>query len=243
MIKNLKFTVNYCLMNSSLNTNELLILEPDTKHVTGDVLFFHGHQIGMRIGAWETPKYLVPLLLRGYRIIVPSILGYGKTTGDSDYCGPNTLKRVASTVTDFINSPVHVVGASRGGTLAILFAEHFPELTRSCTAIAGTYDLESLTKQTLDEKMKQNIINETGGTLDSYKMRDPKTSWKKIVAPIHIIHGSKDEQIPVEQAKNFVVFLQTNGLNPKLSILESASHKLFSEQTFNEIIIPFLEKT
>lgn len=243
MIKNLKFTVNHYLTNFNSDSNELLILEPNTDNIVGDILFFHGHQVGMRVGAWETPRYLGPLLSQGYRVIVPSILGYGKTTGDPDYCGPNTLKRVVDTVSGFIHEPVHIMGASRGGTLAVLFAEHFPEFTRSCTAIAGTYDLEYMTNQTPDERMKQNIINETGGTIDSYKIRDPKTSWKKLSAPLHVVHGSKDEQIPVTQAEMFIDFLQKNGLNPKLTILEAVGHKLFSEQTFNEILIPFLETT
>lgn len=243
MVKDFKFTVNYYLTTSDLDSNELLILEPDTNTVTGDILFFHGHQVGVRVGAWETPRYLLPLLSKGYRVIAPSILGYGKTTGEPDYCGPNTLKRVADTVGDFVKMPVHIIGASRGASLVVLFAEHFPELTRSCTAIAGTYDLESMVLHTSDERMKENIINETGGTPEAYKIRDPKTAWGELRAPLHIVHGSKDEQIPVTQAEIFVTFLQSNGLSPKLSILEAASHKLFSEQTFNETIIPFLELT
>ena len=132
------------------------------------------------------------------------------------------------------------MGASRGGTLAVLFAEHFPEYTRSCTAIAGAYDLESMVSQTPDDRMRQNILDETGGKADAFQTRDPKTLWKKISAPLHIVHGLKDEQIPVEQAEAFVEFLQKNGLDPKLTILEAASHKLFSEQTFKETIVPFL---
>jgi pimeloyl-ACP methyl ester carboxylesterase len=242
MDKNQKFTVNYYLTASNPHSNELLILEPDTDTATGDILFFHGHQVGVRVGAWETPRYLVHLLAKGYRVIVPSILGYGKTTGEPDYCGPDTLNRVVDTVSDFVKDPIHIMGASRGASLAILFAEHFPELTRSCTAIAGTYDLESMVVDTSDERMKQNIVSESGGTADAYKVRDPKTNWEKLTSPLHIVHGLKDEQIPVIQAERFAEFLQSNGLNPKLSILETASHKLFSEQTFNEVIIPFFEE-
>jgi dipeptidyl aminopeptidase/acylaminoacyl peptidase len=242
MVTNQKFSVNYYLTTSDSNSNELLILEPDTDTVTGDILFFHGHQVGVRVGAWETPRYLLHLLSKGYRVIVPSILGYGKTTGEADYCGPDTLKRVVDTVSDFVKDPIHIMGASRGASLAILFAEYFPELTRSCTAIAGTYDLESMVIDTSDERMKRNILSETGGTADAYKVRDPKTHWRKLAAPLHIVHGLKDEQIPVTQAEMFVEFLQSNGRDPKLSILETASHKLFSEQTFNEVIIPFLEE-
>ena len=243
MSKITRFIVNHHLEEYGSGTNELLLLEPNTNNVVGDILFFHGHQMGVRTGAWETPRYLVPLLAQGYRIIAPSILGYGKTTGEPDYCGPNTLQRAMETVRNFVDKPVHVMGASRGGTLAVLFAEHFPEFTRSCTAIAGTYDLESLINQASDDKMKQNIFTETGGTPDAYEARDPKTLWEKLSAPLHIVHGLKDEQIPVVQAEMFVEFLHKKGLTPKLTVLEAASHKLFSEQTFKEIIIPFLETT
>ena len=236
-----RFIVNHHLLKDGSNLNELLILEPDTSTITEDILFFHGHQIGVRKGAWETPRYLAPLLSLGYRILVPSILGYGKTTGAADYCGPDTLRRVKSTIKNFVSKPIHIMGASRGGLLAVLFAEHFGEYTRSCTAIAGTYDLESLVKQTSDIKMKQNIMTETYGTAEAFKIRDPKTLWKNLGAPLHIIHGVKDEQIPVKQAEMFAEFLQNNGLNPKLTLLKETGHKLFSEKNFKEIIIPFLK--
>lgn len=243
MTKTNRFIVNHHLINHDSDLNELLVLEPDNKTLVGDILFFHGHQVGVRMGAWETPRYLGPLLAHGYRVIVPSILGYGKTTGEPDYCGPNTLHRVESTIKNFINGPIHVMGASRGGTLAVLFAEYFPELTRSCTAIAGTYDLESMMSHISDQRMKENILMETGGTTNAYKIRDPKTHWEKLSAPLHIMHGLKDEQIPVEQAQAFTEFLEKNGRSPKVSILEAANHKLFSEQIFKDTIIPFLEAT
>ena len=220
MIKKTRFILNHCLTKNEFGSDELIFLEPDTSNVVGDILFFHGHQIGARVGAWETPRYLGPLLSQGYRVISPSILGYGKTTGEPDYCGPNTLQRVKDSVKDFIKEPLHIMGASRGGTLAVLFAEHFPELTLSCTTIAGTYDLESMINHTSDDKMKQNILIETGGTIDAYKIRDPKTLWENINAPLHIVHGLEDEQIPVSQAETFVEFLQKNGLDPRLTIVE-----------------------
>lgn len=241
MTKTNKFSLNHIVSDHEDSTNELLILEPSTDKIVGDVLFFHGHQVGMRIGAWEVPRYLGPLLNKGYRVIAPSLLGYGKTLGEPDYCGPLTLKRLDATIKDFIVSPVHVMGASRGGTLAVLFAEHFPEITESCTAIAGTYDPRSLVNHSANERMKQNILNETGGTPDSYDERDPKTLWDKLRSPLHIVHGLKDEQIPVSQAEELSKFLQEKGVNQKLTILEESGHKLFSEQVFNEVIIPFLE--
>lgn len=150
MHKNNRFTVEYCLIKDGQDTNELLILEPKNFILEESILFFHGHQVGMRVGAWETPRYLLPLIKNGYRIVVPSILGYGKTTGSPDYCGPNTMNRIEHTVQGYIKSPIHVMGASRGGTLAVLFAEHYPELTKTCTAIAGTYDPKSLAESTSD---------------------------------------------------------------------------------------------
>jgi dipeptidyl aminopeptidase/acylaminoacyl peptidase len=235
------FVVKHYIQKYGLVSNELLILEPENKTNVGTILFLHGHQIGTREGAWESLRYLGPLLTQGYKVIVPSILGYGKTIGEPDYSGPDTIKRLENTVRNFITEPVHVVGASRGGALAFLFAEHFPEFIKSCTGIAGTYDLEFIVNQTTDEKMKLNILNETGGTTDAYKMRDPKTLWKELKMPLHIIHGSKDEQIPHNQAEMFSDFLKKKGLKPKLTILETSGHKLFSAKFFFEVVIPFLE--
>jgi pimeloyl-ACP methyl ester carboxylesterase len=243
MHTNKRFIVDYRISGDTVESNELLILEPETDVSGESILFFHGHQVGMRIGAWETPRYLLPLIENGYRVIVPSVLGYGKTTGNPDYCGPDTLKRIEQTIHDMIDSPLHVIGASRGGTLAVLFAEHYPDLTKSCTAIAGTYDLEKLVNETSDVRMRENIINETGGSKEAYKVRDPKSLWQKLKSPLHIVHGEKDDQIPVSQAEEFVSFLQSQDLQPKLTKLDNAGHKLFSKQVFEETIIPFLKQS
>ena len=242
MDKNNRFIIEHLVIDVGTESNELLILEPETNTSGESILFFHGHQIGIRVGAWETPRYLLPLIKNGYRVIVPSILGYGKTTGDPDYCGPNTLQRIEHTVEDYIKTPVHVMGASRGGTLAVLFAEHYPALTKSCTAIAGTYDLETLVNETQDQILKENILKETGENKESYTVRDPKTLWQKLNSPLHIVHGERDEQIPVSQAITFALFLQNKEIKAKLTTLEKSGHKLFSSQVFEETIIPFLKQ-
>lgn len=229
------------LVTDPAGVNELLVLEPETDSVCGNILFFHGHQVGTRTGGWETPRYLLPLLVQGYRIFVPSILGYGGTTGEPDYCGPNTMQRIFNTMQGFITETPHIIGASRGGTLAILFSEYFPELTRSCTAISGVYDLELLLAQTNDEKLKQNILIETGGTSDAYRKRNPKILWQKMSAPLHLIHGAKDDQIPVSQAELFGTFLRSKGLSPTVTIIENAGHRLFSDNFFKKTVIPFME--
>lgn len=242
MHTNKRFIVDYRITGDTVESNELLILEPETDFSGESILFFHGHQVGMRVGAWETPRYLLPLIQNRYRVIVPSVLGYGKTAGNPDYCGPDTLKRIKQTIRDTVDSPLHVMGASRGGTLAVLFAEHYPDLTKSCTAIAGTYDLEKLANETSDVRMRENILNETGGSKEAFELRDPKSLWQKLKSPLHIVHGKKDDQIPVSQAEDFATFLQSKGLEPKLTKLDNAGHKLFSKQVFEETIIPFLKK-
>ena len=242
MYTNTRFIVNHQIVGNTVKSNELLILQPETGTSGESILFFHGHQVGMKVGAWEAPRYLLPLIENGYRVIVPSILGYGKTTGKPDYCGPNTLERIKQTILDVVDSPLHVMGASRGGTLAVLFAEHYPDLTKSCTAIAGTYDLEKLVNETADVRMKENIINETGGSKEAYEVRDPKCLWRKLNSPLHIVHGEKDEQIPVSQAEEFVSFLENQGVHAKLTKLYNEEHKLFSRQVFEEKIIPFLKQ-
>ena len=126
--------------------------------------------------------------------------------------------------------------------VSVEFAEHYPDLTKSCTAIAGTYDLEKLVNETADVRMKENIINETGGSKEAYEVRDPKCLWRKLNSPLHIVHGEKDEQIPVSQAEEFVSFLENQGVHAKLTKLYNEEHKLFSRQVFEEKIIPFLKQ-
>lgn len=58
---------HYTSQNNN-DTNEVLVLSPEDMHIKESIIFLHGHQVGMRPGAWETPRYLSALVTHGYQV-------------------------------------------------------------------------------------------------------------------------------------------------------------------------------
>ena len=88
-----------------------------------------------------------PHILAGFgkaRVLAPDLLGYGayreaRTVG-------LTLAAQADHVSAWLRErdvgPVHVVGHSVGGAVAMFFAARYPELTQSLTSVEGNFTLK-----------------------------------------------------------------------------------------------------
>ncbi|HZH27137.1 MAG TPA: alpha/beta fold hydrolase [Azospirillaceae bacterium] len=96
------------------------------------VVFIHGYG-GDRL-SWMLVQ---PRIAETARTFAPDLPGHGGSTKD---VGPGTLSFFADTVRGFLDAvaagPVHVVGHSMGGAVALAFAEAAPQRVRSLTLVA-----------------------------------------------------------------------------------------------------------
>jgi len=105
------------------------------------IVFLHGGHAGDSSGSESAEVWNLnySALARGYRCIALDRLGQGKTDNplkDSDYTMAASVDHAIAFVQALNTGPVHIVGHSRGGHVAIQVTLKAPDFVRSCTAVS-----------------------------------------------------------------------------------------------------------
>lgn len=240
---------HYIFNQKQDNQSEILELRDDSKESKGVIVALHGMQFGPKTaGGWETLRIMSQYIVdNGYTALLPSVLGFGKTVGDRDFSGPKSVEKLIESINlwkkeNNYEGKFIIMGASRGGTLATLASISNPETFSRAISTPGTYDLKQEYNSDIDPRKKQNIENEAGTTQEDFDVRSATKQIEKIQNPILIIHGDQDEEIDVEQAKEFDNLLTEARKEHQTIILKGKGHRILSNDLFNEHIIPFIEK-
>ena len=119
------------------------------------------HGFTASLANWEP---LLSSLARFHRVIIVDLPGHGRTIAP-DSPAYHTMEQTAAGMAAFIDQivaePVHLLGYSMGGRLALYFARHYPVLVRSLlleSASPGlTTDEERATRRIRDEALAARI--------------------------------------------------------------------------------------
>lgn len=132
--------------------------------------------------------------------------GYGRSEGPADYVGPRTLKVLTEGFRRLQREPfvdakrMGVVGYSRGGMAASLLAVRLDDL-KAAVLGGGVYDFKRQYDEVTIEGIRQNMKAETGMTEEAIKLRSSILQMEKLKCPVLILHGEKDANVPVSQAR------------------------------------------
>jgi pimeloyl-ACP methyl ester carboxylesterase len=114
------------------------------------LVLMHGDLVGN--GPWEP---MVPSLAERFRVLAPERRSHGHTP---DIEGDLTYWLLAEDMIAFLETvagePVHMVGWSGGGTVAIIVASLRPDLVRKLVAISASFDNESAVEPESVEELK-----------------------------------------------------------------------------------------
>ncbi|MFQ5913248.1 MAG: alpha/beta hydrolase family protein [Nitrospinota bacterium] len=208
---------------------ELFVFRPVGKGPFPGVVLLHGEQpepTGMPGGREffydGTGEFLAS---QGYAAMAPSMPGFGDSTGERDFVGPETLSRLRSAVRHFQTLPyvdsrrIAIYGASRGATAAALLARSIPEV-RGLVLQSGLYDLldvaqgdrkpEGSDGETSKEarEMRERIAREAGKSYEAMRKRSPAVFSKDLACPILLIHGTEDRAVSIDQMRRFAETLR-----------------------------------
>jgi 2-hydroxymuconate-semialdehyde hydrolase len=104
------------------------------------VLLLHGS--GPGVSAWANWRFTLPALAPRFRVLAPDLLGFGFTEvpADVDYTPAAWLDHLLAYLDALDVGPVHVVGNSFGGALALHLATRHPDRVRRLVLMgsAGT---------------------------------------------------------------------------------------------------------
>ena len=195
-------------------------------------------------GAGDNIESGFTLTQRGLSVFLPSMPGYGNSSGAKDYCGPNTqsliLKSITQLIATFGFQKLGLWGISRGATLSGCLAVK-TTLPISCLVLqSGAYDLaKDYSWPNKPAEIKTNMTNETKGEIDPWVSRSSLSELAKLSCPTLILHGKQDDHIDVNQSLVLDNLLTSLHKDHQTVILDNSNHYLTSA-TLKTYTLPFL---
>jgi pimeloyl-ACP methyl ester carboxylesterase len=126
--------------------------------------------------------------------------------------------------------PTFLVGHSRGGGVALLSAQDISDLagvvTWSAISHVDRWDADAKRKWRADGYMDienqrtKQMMRMSTAMLDDAVNHDIVAAVEKLDVPLLVVHGGRDESVPVEEARE----ISASARDCSLVILESASH-------------------
>ena len=141
----------------------------------------------------------------GFAAVAVSQPSFGKSQGKADYVGPFTLKALTEGFRKFKRESyvdadrMGIYGYSRGGMAASLLAVRLNDV-RAAVFGAGIYDFQKAHDEVKIAGIRANMEAETGMTEAAVRERSSVFQMERLKCPVLILHGEKDENVPVSQA-------------------------------------------
>jgi dipeptidyl aminopeptidase/acylaminoacyl peptidase len=161
-------------------------------------------------GYERTARDLAPLGMRlareGFAAVAVTQPGFGKSEGPADFVGPRTIAVLTVAYRKlqkerFVDpNRMAIYGYSRGGMAASLLAVELDDV-KAAVFGAGVYDFQRLYNDSTLSGVRQNMKAETGMTKEAIRQRSSILRMDKLKCPVLILHGEKDKNVPVSQAK------------------------------------------
>ncbi|MHA7293032.1 alpha/beta fold hydrolase [Arthrobacter sp. HLT1-21] len=108
-----------------MNTPSFPVLHPGTGVSSGSVVFLHGGNVANWM--WQPQVEALP----DYRVITPDLPGFGARTTERWISLDQTADGVADLILAEADGPVHLVGLSLGGMVALRLLARHPQLVAS----------------------------------------------------------------------------------------------------------------
>ena len=131
--------------------------------------------------------------------------GFGKSQGPPDFVGPKTLQVLTIAYhklreESYVDADrMAIYGYSRGGMAASLLAVQLDDV-KAAVFGAGVYDFQRAYDEVTLPGIRQNMQAETGMTKEAIRQRSSILRMENLKCPVLILHGEKDQNVPVSQA-------------------------------------------
>jgi dienelactone hydrolase len=165
----------------------------------------------------------------GYVALALSLRGWLGSEGESDQ-GLRQPLDVLAAIDWLAKRPLvdrdrlALVGASMGGQVALLAAAHRPPIK----AVASFFAATDLARWREANPFVRDYLDDLCGP-EGLPVRSPILRVAQIDVPLLLIHGDRDENVPIAQTLAMAEALKTHGKDVETFIVQSGTH-FFTEQ-------------
>jgi len=220
------------------------------------VVNFHGGPEGQHRPAFNAA--VQALVARGFGVLQPNVrgsTGYGR-----EFHRLDDVRRRWDSVRDGVEAARWLVkeglsetgriaayGGSYGGFMAVATVIEGAEVFGAGVDVVGIVNFETFLEQTAGYRRALREA-EYGALSDREFLRSisPLARAAEIRCPMLIAHGLNDPRVPVGEAMQLAVTLQSRGMDPELYFFPDEGHgfaKLENRALFTERMVRFLERT
>ena len=213
------------------------LFRPDSAGPHPSVLWFHGGP-----EAQERPGHsplFQSLVDRGIAVFAPNVrgssgFGRGFVNADNGPLRHAGIEDVRSCVTHLVSSGVAaparvgIMGRSYGGYLTLAALTTFPELFAVGIDVCGMANFATFYEHTEPWIAAAAVSKYGDPQLDAELLRDlsPITRIDRLRAPLLIVHGENDSNVPVFEAEQVVAALSARGVEHKYLLFPDEGHEL-----------------
>ncbi|MDI7863955.1 prolyl oligopeptidase family serine peptidase [Rhizobiaceae bacterium n13] len=203
----------------------------------GAILFVHGFQRGLLLGGKEAvDSGTLTRFSSRFNITAAAISqpGFGASDGPFDFCGPITQQAISAAIqfmqhNSFMDlNRFALFGNSRGAVASAMVATKIPDLG-ALILMSGVYDLKAA-YQLSSAGIRQAIETEAGLSDKAFADRSALLHASKIRAETLILHGTRDDRAPFDQANKLAAELSKVGTAVTLRTFD-CGHRIPQEQT------------
>jgi dipeptidyl aminopeptidase/acylaminoacyl peptidase len=186
------------------------------------VILLHGYG-GDATTMAEPARRLVQL---GYHALTLSLRGWRGSEGLDD-CGLYQVDDTLCVINWLAEQPyvdperIGVLGASQGGQIALLAAARTPTL-KAVVAYKPVTDIDEWQRTTAREDIRADLARI--GPPDARRRRSPIDYVDTITAPVLLIHGDADTQVPTAQSTRMQQALERANKQVELKLIAGVGH-------------------
>jgi acetyl esterase/lipase len=187
------------------------------------------------------------LLAEGVAVFAPNVRGsggYGRTFSQADDLDRRfvAITDVRAAVGSLVGagladpSRIGVSGRSYGGYLTLVALARFPELFRVGVDVCGISDFATFYAQTEPWIAAAAVTKYGDPQADAALLRElsPIHDVDRISAPLLVVHGTYDTNVPIVEAEQIVAALRDRGASPGFLLFDDEGHEV--HDTANRVV-------
>jgi len=185
---------------------------------------------GIRRVGMVRKRRIISMARRGYVVFAPFYRGNEGGEGREDFGGEDRYDIIhaiplVQALSEVRPGPVPLIGFSRGALMALLAARH-SEQAGPVVVWGGVSDLLQTYEERVDlRRMLKRVVGHPKKQADSYTDRSPVHFAGELQQPVMIVHGTKDTQVSVEQARKLARALEAANKQYAMELYDGLPHR------------------